>query len=112
MSDMSTGHLPQAIGHHLLADGVDQAGRPVAGNVAIVTAVWITDPADLPTGTEPGLWGEVVRVEDPGGRTIRDTYEDDYSVDGPLTLDPPIVDEGPAGPGDLAPDVVELATAA
>lgn len=99
---MSTGlhRLPQAIGHHFLPDGVDSFGRHVEGNVVIVAPVEITDPAHLPCGgpAEPGLWGEAVRVEDPGGRPLRflDLPNDDY----PLDLDPAEPVTEPAGPGD------------
>lgn len=110
---MSTEHTPQAIGHHLFTNGVDHLNRRIEGNAAIVVGIEIIDPADLPLGgpSEPGLWGQVVRVEDPGGRVIRDTYEDEYSVEPALTLDPPEATETYTRPG-VARLVVEAGTPA
>jgi hypothetical protein len=73
MRPMSTERLPQHTGFHLLPDGTDHANRPVAGNVVIVEAITVDDPADVPLGrpAELGVWGEALWIEDPGGRRIR-----------------------------------------
>lgn len=97
---MSTGrHLPQHLGHHLLADGRDSLGRHIDGNVVIIEPVYITDPVHLPLGgpAEPGLWGIALWVEDPGGDPLRLVGANDEA---PLVLDPPA--------GDVEPDLGDL----
>ena len=111
---MSTARTPQTTGVHLLTNGIDEVtGRYVTGNTVIVAPVEITDPADMPLGmpAEPGLWGEAVRVEDPGGELLRCCGEryflDEYGRDD-YELDPPLVD---LEPGPSAHDLGFLAAA-
>lgn len=107
---MSTGHLPQAISHRFLADGLDTDGCHVEGNVVAVAPITVTDPADLPLGgpAEPGQWTIALWVEDPGGRPVR--YIDDRDDDEPLILDPPEIVEDPTDPP-VAPGRVLLVAA-
>jgi hypothetical protein len=86
---MSTSDTITAI--HFLPDGTDSFGSPVDGNVVIGIHIEITDLADVPLGgpVELGTWTEGLWIEDPGGRRVRTLGGDD----GPLDLDPPIIDD-------------------